>query len=451
VYSSDDTIGHLQSLGIEPTRAFQNLLLQNQSCAEVKFADFTRSLVIYDPRNSNGADAERPAGAKHASQRPAVVNVSEVDAELFPQFKRKNPAVSHASTLVSKAHSPLKTGKKMTLEIDPRTGEVSSKFKSSHAMKETAFNNSCAQQILSHAQLDQQTGVMGEEIAISYNSEQKLVREQVLAALRKLDSGELSLPEFQDKVFDMGFELPEVIVKELRRSAHSGMLNWKKCVEILDAEVFKVHALYDRVLPETVERAKQHLINALNEGGANSLSNLASAFRKMDSNGDGALSFNELKAGFNAYGIDASDEDVRILFNAFDTSGDGMLQVSEFLEGVRGRISPSRLNLIRAAYQRLNRTGTSTVPLDMITNAYNPAFHPDVNSGSSSERVVISEMCVALTAFTEDGTVTQEAFEEYFSNLSVGIDSDAVFAEFMKDSFNINFRKAPPPLQVITA
>ena len=47
--------------------------------------------------------------------------------------------------------------------------------------------------------------------------------------------------------------------------------------------------------------------------------------------GDGALSLNELKAGFNSFGIHVADEDVRILFNACDTSGDGLLQV-QFVE-----------------------------------------------------------------------------------------------------------------------
>jgi Ca2+-binding EF-hand superfamily protein len=201
-------------------------------------------------------------------------------------------------------------------------------------------------------------------------------------------------------------------------------------------------------------------------GGANALSNLATAFRKMDTNGDGALSLNELKAGFQSYhgsGV-VSDEDIRILFNAFDTSGDGFLSLTELLEGLRGAIPPQRLSIIRTAYQRLNRTGKSVIPLETVTSAYDASYHPDVVSGLKTERQVVNELCTALTQYSQlqmqansgeqesqdyDGTVSRESFEEFFGNLSASIDSDEEFSEFMKKSFNINYMKAPPALQVL--
>ena len=39
------------------------------------------------------------------------------------------------------------------------------------------------------------------ELDVSFSCEQRLQREQIVAALRKLDSGEISFIEFQDKVW----------------------------------------------------------------------------------------------------------------------------------------------------------------------------------------------------------------------------------------------------------
>lgn len=47
-------------------------------------------------------------------------------------------------------------------------------------------------QFLSHAQADMIHGLNGKSVNLTFNSEEKLQREQILAALRKLDSGLIS-------------------------------------------------------------------------------------------------------------------------------------------------------------------------------------------------------------------------------------------------------------------
>jgi hypothetical protein len=98
---------------------------------------------------------------------------------------------------------------------------------------------------------------------IGYSSEQKMLREQVLAALRKLEGGEITVIEFEDMIYQMGIELPEVLVKHLRQNQMSGQLDWTLCVRNLDAHVFKSKLLTDQPDLNDIKNIKSRLLFAL--------------------------------------------------------------------------------------------------------------------------------------------------------------------------------------------
>lgn len=419
--SMESVIDEVRTLNINPTRQFLALLNQNQGASEIKFAEFMKSLVTHDTRNSVDSEADPPAGALHPSLRPAMTSLPECDHGIFTQFRRKLPGAK-ALEMQLNANIPEKTVRKLHFEINPVTGERQTKMRSSTDIRTAlTFNPNSSpthpsmpppppsSTLLSLAHQEMQNGVLGEDIQLGYTSEQKLLREQVLAALRKLDAGELSLPEFQDKVFAMGFELPQAIYLELQRSFQSGQLNWRRCVEILDAEVFKIKALHERITPEEVESARIQLLQALEaEHGASSLSGLRNAFERMDTDRSNTLSLNEFKAGILSYcsGHSISEAALRVLFNSCDFNGDGVLQLDEFLRGIRGEgrmgeiaggsPNASRLRIIRNAFLRLNRTGRPVARLEDIVNAYDLNSHPDVKNGLKSAREVQREFILAI-------------------------------------------------------
>lgn len=100
---------------------------------------------------------------------------------------------------------------------------------------------------------------------LGYSSEQKMLREQVLAALRKLEGGEITVVEFEDMIYQMGIEFPETLVKHLRQNQMSGQLNWTLCVRLLDAHVFKPKLLSEQPDLEKVKNVKSRLLFALQE------------------------------------------------------------------------------------------------------------------------------------------------------------------------------------------
>lgn len=73
--------------------------------------------------------------------------------------------------------------------------------------------------------------------------------------------------------------------------------------------------------------------------GASGILGLGRCFRRIDDNGDKNLSVEEFTKGLSDTGLDVGDEEAQEIFNQFDTDGSGSINMTEFLLGIRVRIT----------------------------------------------------------------------------------------------------------------
>ena len=146
------------------------------------------------------------------------------------------------------------------------------------------------------------------------------------------------------------------------------------------------------------------------------MANLAKAFRDMDEDGSKCLSLSEFKKGIYGFGIELEPNDLRLLFNSFDKDGNGQLSYNEFMVVVRGEISSERLRLVRQAFMVLDRTGTGTIDIEDVQQAYDPGNHPDVKTGEMSPDEALASFLDAFDSEDHDGHVTIEEFLDYYTN-----------------------------------
>lgn len=73
------------------------------------------------------------------------------------------------------------------------------------------------------------------------------------------------------------------------------------------------------------------------------------------------------------------------IFSAFDLNRDGTIDYDEFLRIIRGDLTPNRLQLVRKAFQKLDRDGSGVVDIEDIKDIYNASKHPDVLSGRKTK------------------------------------------------------------------
>jgi calcyphosin len=460
--TSNEAVDILESLEIVPTRAFLKVL-QTMMYNDVPYTEFVKALTKADPNEADLPIQQVAAGGF----KPRATDVNDVNAST--EHKRVHPG-SRSTVFYESGKDSLGKPKTVRKQVPLQTNNTkvndNAIFKTNKQIKETLFGEDAPVALMSHNQRSMASGAIGEEVNVTFNSELRLQREQVYAALRKLDVGQLSMDEFQDKIFSMGIDIPETILTAIHQAVKSGHMDVRHFVKLLDATIFKATALEDRVTPNDLQAMQQSFNLQVQQLGVDSLKNLAMVFRTMDADNDGALTFTEFKNGCqqlfrnsnsnsnsnnnNSYRNSSqrpfTEEELRRLFNAFDSNGDGVLNYQELFTAIIGEISSTRKQMIMKAFKKLDRSGQGRLAIEVIADNFNPNAHPLVRSQQATPREVKTDLIHFLTsASDQDTNVSYQVFEQYFAALSTAMEDDQKFAQMMIDCFAISADRAPPP------
>lgn len=176
----------------------------------------------------------------------------------------------------------------------------------------------------------------------------------------------------------------------------------------------------------------------IQRAGSNGIHTLGRVLRIMDDSGDKSLDRSELKYGLLDFGIECTDDEVSDVFEYLDRDHSGKISFDEFLVGLRGPIAKRRVDLIRLAFQQLDRTKDGVVTLEDIEDVYDTSYHPDVRSGKLTHAEALRDFMAQWDTIEQDGIVTEEEFLEYYKNVSASIDNDDMFELMIRNSWRIS-------------
>lgn len=168
----------------------------------------------------------------------------------------------------------------------------------------------------------------------------------------------------------------------------------------------------------------------------------------MDDNRSLTLDKNEFKKAIADFRVDVTPEEAGKMFDAFDKDKGGEISYDEFVRGVRGPMANFRVNLVKQAFKKLDKSGDGVVDISDIKGVYNAKFHPDVVSGKKSEDDVLGEFLETFESHHNMGTgknnqsVTVAEFLEYYNNVSASIDNDEYFELMMNNAWKLGERPA---------
>ena len=98
----------------------------------------------------------------------------------------------------------------------------------------------------------------------------------------------------------------------------------------------------------------------------------------MDDDGSKTISEYEFAKACKDFKVGINEENVPIVFEAFDSNRDGTLNYDEFLMAVRGELNEFRRGIIEKAFRKIDKDGSGEIDIDDIKDLYNASKHPDV-------------------------------------------------------------------------
>ncbi|XP_064625670.1 calcyphosin-like protein [Lineus longissimus] len=173
--------------------------------------------------------------------------------------------------------------------------------------------------------------------------------------------------------------------------------------------------------------------------GPSGIKSIQRTFKIYDDSGNKQLEKCELRKGLADYGLTISETEVDSLLDYFDKDHSGSLSFDEFLQMLRPPMSDSRIKLINAAFDKLDKSGDGVItPADM-KGIYNARKHPKYLNGQWEEKQVFEDFLKTFEPdeSQRDGKVTREEFLAYYSGVSASIDQDCYFDLMMRNSWKL--------------
>lgn len=129
-------------------------------------------------------------------------------------------------------------------------------------------------------------------------------------------------------------------------------------------------------------------------------------FAEMDTNGDGMLSKQEIRDGYEEhFGVAIDDEELDRMFDAIDADGSGAIDYSEFLMATMNEQQLLSKEKLKQAFKMFDKDNSGTISREEIKEAL----------GNVDEE--IAEKIISEVDENDDGEISFEEFEKMMNNL----------------------------------
>jgi Ca2+-binding EF-hand superfamily protein len=201
----------------------------------------------------------------------------------------------------------------------------------------------------------------------------------------------------------------------------------------------------DNGLLHLIGRIKRDLVAR----GPIGFASLQRVFQTADINGDGTLSLAEFKSAIQSMQLDVKDNELRMLFQYFDSDDSTTINFDEFVKGLRDELGPIRLRVVLKAFKKLDIERNGTVDIGQLAREYNPSQHPDVLSGRLTAKQAMGVFLDTFDAGGEvAGRVTEKEFVNYYTNIGAIVDLDDDFVVLVSGVWGLESEEKKTPIIV---
>ncbi|VVD04095.1 unnamed protein product [Leptidea sinapis] len=192
-----------------------------------------------------------------------------------------------------------------------------------------------------------------------------------------------------------------------------------------------------RALSNTTDPLERLRLMCLSRGSDGILA-IARVFRRMDHDGTKKLNKEQFINGIKESGMDLNPNEIEALFDSFDSDKTGCISLDKFIARLRPPMSESRRDIVAQVFKKLDKSGHGVLAIDDIRKIYSVNCSPRYKSGEDTADFTMNKFLANFEGDDSvDGTVTLEEFMNYYSAISVSIDTDCYFDLMMRQAYKL--------------
>lgn len=132
--------------------------------------------------------------------------------------------------------------------------------------------------------------------------------------------------------------------------------------------------------------------------------------------------------------------ELQALMKYYDIDGDGNISYEEFVRGLREELSERRKNMVNRAFALMDKDGSGKISVSDIQHLYDPSHHKDFIEGTKSKDEVVEEFLNSFDGArgNNDGVISKQEWDDYYTDLSMSLPSDDYFVQMMESVWGIS-------------
>ncbi|CAF1371605.1 unnamed protein product [Rotaria sordida] len=185
-----------------------------------------------------------------------------------------------------------------------------------------------------------------------------------------------------------------------------------------------------------MEKLRQCLLQS-----ASKQSDLIEIFKAIDQDRSGRITFEEFRAAIKALRLGiTNDDEIKQLFQQFDSTKNGQIDLSEFLQKLRPPMNERRQKAAVNVFNSMDVDKDGKLTIVDLKTKYATQLKPTKRRSSQSIDISLQNFLTKFdTRGQEDGIIDKEEFLGFCSMLSATVKEDVYFEHVLRSLFDFHF------------